>query len=43
MARYFMDGVSSSVEEMTGMKIPKQMNRQREHYSRMMERLQQQP
>jgi hypothetical protein len=41
-ARYFMDGVSSSVEEMTGMKVPRQMNRQRQQVNRMVERLNEQ-
>jgi hypothetical protein len=39
-ARYFMDGVSASVEEMTVMKLPRQMNRRREQHNRIVERLQ---
>jgi hypothetical protein len=42
MARYFMDGVSTSLEQMTGLKINRQMTRQREAANRMLERLQEQ-
>jgi hypothetical protein len=40
MARYFMDGVSTTLESIGGIKINRQMTRQRKQYNQLIERLQ---